>query len=119
MMLSHILRNLTDDRLAEEALIGLGDLVLLTAIEAEAALFEETRGDYVVGAVRRFARLANNEDWLAVMGKLERGEHPAKAFLTFVLHWALKRDSDERNPPQGLQPACSCGEDHHHGQAPR
>ncbi|MCZ8188155.1 MAG: hypothetical protein O9308_17415 [Beijerinckiaceae bacterium] len=119
MMLSHILRDLTDDRLAEEALIGLGDLVLLAAIDTEAALFEETRGDYVAGAVRRFARLANDEDWLAVMGRLERGERPAEVFLTFVLHWALKRDSEERNPHPSCQPACSCGEDHHHGQAPR
>jgi hypothetical protein len=119
MMLSHILRNLTDDRLAEEALIGLGDLVLLAAIEAEAALFEEERGEYVVSAVRRFARLANDEDWLAVMGKLERGKRPAEAFLTVVLHWALKRDSEERNLPNAIQSACSCGEDHHYGQARR
>jgi hypothetical protein len=119
MMLSHILRNLTDDRLAEEALIGLGDLVLLAAIETEAALFEEARGEYVVGAVRRFARLAKDEDWLAVMGKLERGDRPAEAFLTFVLHWALKRDSEERNPVVSGQSGCSCDEDHHHGPAAR
>ncbi len=118
-MLSHILRGLTDDRTAEEALIGLDDLVLLASVETEAALFEEARGEYVVGAVRRFARAASDEDWLAVMGKLERGERPAEAFLAFVLHWALKRDREERNPHQGCQPACSCGEDHHHGPAPR
>jgi hypothetical protein len=119
MMLSLVLRNLTNDRLAEEALVGLGDIVLLASIEAEAVLFEEARGEYVVGAVSRFARLANDEDWLAVMGKLERGERPAEAFLTYVLHWALKRDSEERSPNHRCQPACSCGEDNHHGQAPR
>jgi hypothetical protein len=119
MMLSHILRNLTDDRLAEEALIGLGDLVLLAAIDAEAALFEDARGEYVVGAVRRFARLAHDEDWLAVMGKLERGERPAEAFLTFVLNWALKRDRDERNPVASCQSGCTCAEDQHHGPAAR
>lgn len=119
MMLSHILRGLMDDRAAEEALISLGDLVLLASVETEAAHFEETRSEYVVGAVRRFARLASDEDWLAVMGKLERGDRPAEAFLTFVLRWALKRDMEQRNPHNSCQPACACGEDRHHGPAPR
>lgn len=115
MMLSQILRCLTDDSRADEALIGLGDLVLLAAVETESGQFGETRGEYVAGAARRFAGLASDEDWLAVMGQLERGERPAEAFLAFVLRWALKRDHDERSSPSGLHPACSCGEDHNHG----
>ncbi|MCU0818754.1 MAG: hypothetical protein MUF11_05505 [Beijerinckiaceae bacterium] len=119
MMLSHILRNLSDDAQADEALLGLGDLVLIAAVEEESRAHEEARGEYVAGAVRRFARMAGNEDWLAVMGKLERSDKPAEDFLRQTLQWALKRDRDERIAEPAGAHACSCGGGHGHGQTAR
>ncbi len=115
MMLSHILRNLADDAAAEEALLAMGDLVLLAAVEEECAAYEEARGEYVAGAVRRFARMAGDEDWLAVMGKLERSDRPAEDFLRQTLGWALKRDREERMARPAAHSGCTCGGNQHHG----
>ncbi len=81
MMLSHILRNLTDDRLAEEALIGLGDLVLWRRSKPKPPCSRKREGNMSSVRCAGSRALAKDEDWLAVMGKLERGERPAEAFL--------------------------------------
>ncbi len=81
MMLSHILRAFTEDSAADEALLAMGDLVLIASVEQESAFHGEARGEYVSGAVRRFARMAGDEDWLAVMNTLERSDKPAEDFL--------------------------------------
>ncbi len=119
MMLGHFLRNLADDAAAEEALFALGDLVLLAAVEEECAVQAEARGEYVAGAVRRFARMAGDGDWLAVMGKLERSDRPAADFLRQTLEWTLKRDRAERIAAPALASGCTCGGSHGHEPAAR
>ncbi len=120
MMLSHILRAFTEHSIADEALLSMGDVVLIALVEQEGALQGETRGEYVSGAVRRFASIASDEDWLAVMNTLERSDKPAADFLRQALGWALKRDQEERLA-EPAHSGCGCGGNHHnhgHGHEP-
>ncbi len=116
MMLSHILRAFTEDSAADEALLAMGDLVFIASVEQESAFHGEARGEYVSGAVRRFARMAGDEDWLAVMNTLERSDKPAEDFLRQTLGWALKRDREERMVQPATHSGCTCGGSHDHGQ---
>ncbi len=106
MQLGDIIRNLSEEARADEALLACGDIVLLARIGETALRYDETLGEYAAGAVRRFANLASSEDWLALMNAIERAEDPAFNCLTHMLNWSLKRDEAENaSAPAG----CSCG----------
>ena len=46
--------------------------VLFARVGESATRFEETVGEYASGAVRRFANLADSEDWLGLMNVVDR-----------------------------------------------
>lgn len=78
MQLGEIIRGLSDEARAAEALVACGDIVLLARVDAMTARFEESVGDYASGAVRRFANLAESEDWLGLMNVLEPGRRSGR-----------------------------------------
>lgn len=114
MLLSAIMTELGDDAAAEAALIALGDIVLLAAVDTARAEHDESVGEYVSGATRRFARLATDEDWLQLMTRLERADSPAGACLSTMVRWSLERDAREANGDSGPH-QCSCGNGGGHG----
>jgi hypothetical protein len=110
MLLGAIMSELKDERQAEAALISLGDLVLVAAVDAERQKHEETLGEYVSGAAQRFARLASDEEWLGLMNAVERSDNPAASCLSTMLNWSVSRDRAETEGTQ--KPAhegCTCG----------
>ena len=108
MLLGTMLSAMHDEDVAMATLMELGDIVLTAQVEAARAAHGESVGEYVTGAVRRFALLAQNDDWLGLMTALERTDDPAGACLTRMLSWSIARDarSDEAGGAHG---ACSCG----------
>jgi hypothetical protein len=112
MQLGEIIRDFSDGAKANEALLSCGDLTLIARIGETAGRYDETVGEYASGAIGRFANLASNEDWLAVMNKLERTDDPALSYLLHVLDWSLKRDAAEANASQEANTShqgCTCG----------
>jgi hypothetical protein len=106
MVLGDLIRTLSDGGAAAEALIACGDLTLAVRVEDTAARFGEAMGDYAGGAVRRFANMADDEDWLALVTALERADEPGHACLRHMLEWALAQDMRDPSPePTG----CGCG----------
>jgi hypothetical protein len=98
MILGQVLNQLGDESFAAEALVGMDDLPLMVAVQEAGRRFGETASTYAVGAVRRFAAFADDEDWLALMTALERADDPGAACLRQMLGWSLGHDSDcERN----------------------
>lgn len=106
MQLGEIIRNFSEEARADEALLACGDIVLLARIGETAGRYEETRGEYAAGAVRRFANLASSEDWLALMNAIERADDPGFNCLTHMLDWSLQRDDAEN---AAVHDGCSCG----------
>lgn len=105
MQLGAILTMLSDETDAATALDALGDVVLLAEIQEMGAQHDETPGEYVANASRRYAALATDEDWLALMTAIERAGDPGRAVLDRMLRWALKRDAS----PSVSEGGCSCG----------
>lgn len=103
MLLGHVLERLGDEAFAAETLVGMADLPLMVEIESVGDRFGESLPTYAVGATRRFAAFASDEDWLALMNALDRAEDPGATCLHQMLTWSLARDRDEHRR------ACDCG----------
>ena len=119
MMLGHLLDRLGDDTVAAELLVELGDLHLLAEVDTMCMAFDESRGQYASAAVRRFTRLASDEDWLGLMTALERGDDGASACLTRMVDFALKEDrrlmAAQASPPDLDTPPAGPKHGHGHG----
>jgi hypothetical protein len=109
MLLGTILKRLGQEADAGEALAAMGDMVLLTEVQAMGELHDETPAEYVCGATRRFAADASSEEWLALMTAVERGADPARATLERMLRWALARDAAEARAGEACGHGCGCG----------
>ncbi|NJL50387.1 MAG: hypothetical protein HC909_01365 [Blastochloris sp.] len=77
MQLGTLMAQLEDEGQAGAALQALDDIVLFARIDAMGAEHDEAPGEYVANASRRFAALASDEDWLAIMNAVERSTIPA------------------------------------------
>ena len=107
MQLGSLLSSLDDETNAAAALDAIGDLVLYAEVLEAGACYDESLGQYVRAAVRRYASRASDEDWLALMTAVEKGDNPGRAVLQRILHWALAQDaSEDAAPPHS---GCSCG----------
>lgn len=116
MQLGTLIRRLENERDAGEALAAIGDLVLYAEVSAMGERFEESPPAYAAGAVARYAAGAGDEEWVTLLGALERTDDPGHAFLTRALRWALTRDAaDVASPEQvpegcGSDSACRCAQ---------
>ena len=58
-------------------------------------------------ASRRFAQLASDEDWLALMTALERADDAGAACLRHMLAWSLRHEGEQPDKGCGGGP-CTC-----------
>jgi hypothetical protein len=98
VILGQVLDHLGDEAFANETLVAMDDLPLMVAVQSAGERYGESAAAYAVGAVRRFATFAGDEDWLALMTALERADDPGASCLRQMLGWALGHDCNcERN----------------------
>lgn len=107
MLLGTIMNELRDETAAAAALLSLGDIRLVTEVEAARLPHGESVGEYVAGAAQRFARLASDEDWLRLMTALERSDHPAATCLADMVRWSISHDGQQQAGSTAR--GCSCG----------
>ena len=105
MQLGDIIRSFSEDGTASEALLG-NDIVLFARVGVAANRYEETIGEYASGAVKRFANLAESEDWLGLMNVVERTDDPGTGCLVYMVTWSLKKDETREAPAHA---GCTCG----------
>lgn len=106
MQLGTLMERLAQEDDAAVALEALGDIVLFSEVRAMGARYDESPGEYVANASRRFAALGSDEDWLKLMTKMEYSDNPGRAALEQILRWSLQRDAAEDAEHQG----CSCAQ---------
>lgn len=109
MLLGTLISRLQDEDDAATALSALDDIVLFAQVQAQAARYDETPGEYTAGAVSRFANTASDEEWLALMTAIERSADPARTALERMVRWSLARDAapSEDRGASG-HPGCTC-----------
>jgi hypothetical protein len=89
-MLGDLLSQLTDEATALETILGAGDLKLLTAAQELAAADGLDIGSYVTQTVQRYANEASDEEWVTLMGLLNRSPDPGTTCLKRALEHALR-----------------------------
>jgi hypothetical protein len=84
------LANLTDETTALETILGAGDLKLLTAVQELAAADGLDLPAYVTQTVQRYTNEASDEEWVMLMGLLNRSQDPGTTCLKRALEHALR-----------------------------
>lgn len=92
-MLGDILARLTDEAAAVETILGMGDLTLLTRVREQAAADGIDVAACVTQTVQRYANEASNEEWMTLMGALNRSQDPAATCLYRAFELALRGQS--------------------------
>lgn len=92
MNLGEIMRLFDDERIVARLLPDLGD----ESWRARAAAVAEARGEelgaYAGAAVERFAAGAGDEDWMSLLGAINRAGDPGALCLRRMMDWAMARD---------------------------
>ena len=88
-MLGDILASLTDEATAAETILGTGDLTLLAAVRERAATEGVGLAACVTQTVQRYAAQATDEEWVTLMGMLNRSQDPAATCLRRAFEYAF------------------------------
>ena len=73
-MLGDLLASLTDETTALETILGAGDLKLLAAAQELAAADGLDLAAFVTQTVQRYTNEASDEEWVTLMGLMNRTE---------------------------------------------
>lgn len=87
-MLGDILAGLTDEATAAEAILGTGDLKLLAAARERAAAEGLDLASCVTQTMNRYTNEASAEEWVTLMGLLNRAADPGTVCLKRAFDYA-------------------------------
>lgn len=80
-MLGEILARLTDETTAVETILGAGDLALLSAVKEQAAAEGLDLAACVTQTVQRYTHEASDEEWVTLIGLMNRASDPGAICL--------------------------------------
>jgi hypothetical protein len=87
-MLGDLLAQLTDETVAVETLLQLGDLALLETARAKAATEGIDLAACVTQTVQRYAATATDEEWVTLMGLMNLSPDPGATCLQRAFAYA-------------------------------
>jgi len=87
-MLGDLLANLTDETTATETILRSGDLQLLSEARERAAAEGLDLAAYVTRTVQRYATAASDEEWITLVGLLNRSPDPGMICLQRAFAYA-------------------------------
>ena len=87
-MLGDILASLTDEATAAETILGAGDLALLAAVRERATAEGVDLADCVTQTMQRYTAQASDEEWVTLMGMLNRSHDPGTTCLKRAFEYA-------------------------------
>ena len=80
-MFGEILARLTDETTAVETILGAGDLALLSAVKEQAAAEGLDLAACVTQTVQRYTHEASDEEWVTLIGLMNRANDPGAICL--------------------------------------
>lgn len=89
MMMGDLLQQITDDAAAAEMILGVGDLPMLAAMRERAEAEGIDLAAFSRGAVRHYVAHATDEEWVTMMGLINRAADPATTCLKRAFASAL------------------------------
>ncbi|MGU9980292.1 hypothetical protein ACJ4V0_09640 [Phreatobacter sp. HK31-P] len=85
MLLGDLLARFNDPLVAEQALAGLDDLTLVTAVTVKADAAGLSTGLYAAECVETYADTATDEEWATLIGQMARSDDPGGILLKRAL----------------------------------
>jgi hypothetical protein len=89
MLLGDLLARFSDESIAVEAVVGLGDLALIARLSERAEADGLTLGAYAASAMQRYAEAASDQEWVTLMGALGRARDPGAVCMQRAFAYAL------------------------------
>ena len=89
-MLGDLLASLTDEATALETILSADDLKLLAAAQELAAADGLDLAAFVTQTVQRYTNEASDEEWVTLMGLLNRSQDPGTTCLQRAFEHALR-----------------------------
>jgi len=90
MLLGDLLARFTDETVAEETILAMGDLPLAVRVHEAAAAAGLPLGAYAASAMRRYAAEAADDEWVTLVGALSRAANPGAVCLQRALAASLR-----------------------------
>jgi hypothetical protein len=90
MLLGDLLSRFSDEAVATEAILSLADFGLLTVLRERAQVDGLELGTFAALAVQRYAEEASDEEWVTLMGAMERSADPGLTCLKRALVCATR-----------------------------
>jgi hypothetical protein len=90
MLLGDLIERLSDPVIAAEMLLSLEPLALAARVEEQARRENMAAGEYLARAVDRFVAVADDEEWLTLIGHMSRSHRPGSILLQRVVSAALE-----------------------------
>ena len=88
-MLGDILARLSDETAAIETILGAGDLTLLAAAKERAAAEGLDLAACVTQTVQRYTHEATDEEWVTLIGMMNRAQNPGATCIKRAFEHAL------------------------------
>jgi hypothetical protein len=89
-MLGDILARLTDETTAVETILGSRDLALLAAVRERASTEGVGLAACMIQTLQRYTAQASDEEWVTLMGMLNRSQDPGATCLKRAFEYALR-----------------------------
>jgi hypothetical protein len=90
MLLGDLIAQFSEEATAEEAILRLQDLTLLANLRAQSDAAGMALGAYASAAASRYAAEASEEEWLTLIGAMNRAEDPGHVYLGRAFAHAAK-----------------------------
>ena len=89
-MLGEILARLTDETTAVETILGAGDVALLATVQQRAAADGLDLAACLTQTVQRYTNEASDEEWITLIGIMNRSQDPGTACIKRAFEVALR-----------------------------
>lgn len=93
MLLGDLIARFSDEAAAEEAVLSLDDLVLLATLRAQSEAAGMALGAYAAAAASRYAAEAPEDEWLTLIGAMNRAGDPGSVYLRRAFAYAAAINS--------------------------
>jgi hypothetical protein len=88
MLLGELIARCSDETIAEEIVLSIGDLATLAALRDQSEATGVGLGACIAAATRRYAAEASDEEWVTLIGQMGGAQDPAKILLKRALAYA-------------------------------
>jgi hypothetical protein len=87
MFIGDLMGRLSDETSAAEAIMASGDLALLSRLQERARAEGESLGACTAAILQRYAAQADDEEWLTLIGLMNRADDPSATCLRRAVAW--------------------------------